>query len=289
LKVLCYSLIHNLRRDFKMKAKLLVAVPAIALSIALPATTFAGFYPADRQTYTCGATRADGTTPCEGADHVVFNSFTNNPVVGDERPFLAGSMNGANVTDTVNVKDGDIVNIRAYVHNNADPNKIGASAAVAKNVRIHVQLPTDSKANQTIVAFISADNANPGTINDTMQLAASGNMTVSYVPGSAKFQHSVDGTTQRLDTVDDTIVSKDGASLGAIKGCFEYSGYVTLQVKVSIPTTPKPPVTPPTTTTTTPTKLVNTGAGSVIGIFAAATAAGAAAYRVVLGRRLSRQ
>lgn len=275
------------------KAKLFVAVPAVALSIALPATTFAGFYPADRQTYTCSAAKPDGSVPCEGADHVVFNSFTNNPVVGDERPFLAGSLTGSNLVDTVNVKDGDIVTVRAYVHNNADPNKIGESAAVAKNVRIHVQLPTDSKANQTIVAFISADNANPGTINDTMQLAAAGNMTVSYVPGTAKFQHSVDGTTQRVDTVDDSIVTKDGASLGGIKGCFQYSGYVTLQVKVSVPSTPKPPVTPPTTTTTTPTPqptaLVNTGAGSVIGIFAAATAAGAAAYRFVLGRRLSRQ
>ena len=276
-----------------MKAKLLVAVPAIALSLALPATTFAGFFPADRQTYTCSAAQPDGSVPCEGADHVVFNSFTNNPVVGDERPFLAGSLTSSNITDTVNVKDGDIVTVRAYVHNNADPNKIGETAAVAKNVRIHVQLPTGSESNQTIVAFISADNANPGTVNDTMQLASTDKMTVSYVPGSAQFQHSVDGTTQRVDTVDDSVVNRDGASLGSIKGCFQYSGYVTLKVKVSIPSTPKPPVTPPTTTTTstpaTPTKLVNTGAGSVIGIFAAATAAGAAAYRVVLGRRLSRQ
>ncbi len=274
-----------------MKAKLLVAVPAVALAIAMPATTFAGFYPADRQTYTCEATKPDGTTPCEGADHVVFDSFTNNPKFGDERAFLDGSVNGTNA-DTVNVKDGDIVTIRAYVHNNADPNKIGEAAAVAKNVRIHVQLPTDSKANQTVVAFISADNASPVTINDTMQLAASGNMTVSYVPGSAQFQHAPDGVNVHTDAVDDSIVTKDGASLGGIKGCFQYSGYVTLKVKVSIPSTPTPPVTPPTTTTTTPaapTQLVNTGAGSVIGIFAAATAAGAAAYRFVLGRRLSRQ
>ncbi len=53
----------------------------------------------------------------------------------------------------------------------------------------------------------------------------------------------------------------------------------------------KPPqVTPPTTTvTTTPTQLVNTGAGSVISLFAAATAAGTVAYRWMLSRRLSRQ
>ncbi len=50
-----------------------------------------------------------------------------------------------------------------------------------------------------------------------------------------------------------------------------------------------PKVTPPTPTPQTPATLVNTGAGSVVGIFAAATAAGAAAYRFVLARRLTRQ
>lgn len=52
----------------------------------------------------------------------------------------------------------------------------------------------------------------------------------------------------------------------------------------------KPPVVvPPTTPPAQPTTLVNTGAGSVAGIFAAATAAGAAGYRYMLGRRLGRQ
>ncbi len=54
-----------------------------------------------------------------------------------------------------------------------------------------------------------------------------------------------------------------------------------------------PVVTPPTTITpassVTPSELPNTGAGSVVGMFAAVTAAGAAGYRFVLGRRLSRQ
>jgi hypothetical protein len=40
---------------------------------------------------------------------------------------------------------------------------------------------------------------------------------------------------------------------------------------------------------TQPTTLVNTGAGSTLGLFAAVTAAGAVAYRYMLGRRLSRQ
>jgi hypothetical protein len=59
-------------------------------------------------------------------------------------------------------------------------------------------------------------------------------------------------------------------------------------------TTP-PTITPPTTTTTTttpppaaPTALVNTGPGSVLGLFAATTLGGAAYYRRMLARRLTR-
>ncbi|MEO8104757.1 MAG: hypothetical protein ABI602_00270 [Candidatus Saccharibacteria bacterium] len=53
---------------------------------------------------------------------------------------------------------------------------------------------------------------------------------------------------------------------------------------------PATPVTPPTTPVTpVATVLPNTGAGSVIGIFAATSAVGAVAYRWFLGRRLSRE
>ncbi len=50
-----------------------------------------------------------------------------------------------------------------------------------------------------------------------------------------------------------------------------------------------PPSTPPTTTvvSTPPSELVNTGAGSVVGLFAAATAGGAAIYRRILRRRFN--
>jgi hypothetical protein len=262
-----------------MKKSLLIGLTAASLVVAVPATTFAGYFPADRQTYTCV-----NTNQCEGADHVVFDSFTNNPVVGDERPFFSGSLNGGNVQDNVVVKDGDIVTLRAYVHNNADPNKIGAVAALAHNVRIRVLVPNDSKANQNLVAFISAANANPGTINDTMSISGDRAMTLSFVPGSAKFDYAPDGKNRQLVSVGDNIVTGNGASLGDLNGCFQYSGYVTLQVKVSMPGTP---VTPPTTPAA-PTKLVNTGAGDVVAVAGGASILGAALYRRRLSRSLSK-
>jgi hypothetical protein len=62
--------------------------------------------------------------------------------------------------------------------------------------------------------------------------------------------------------------------------------------KVTFSSNTPPTVTPPTTTTTTPvapTALVNTGPGSVIGLFAATAIGGTAFYRRLLARRLSRQ
>ena len=253
-----------------------LGVTALGIAVALPATAFAGYFPADRPTYTCIT-----PTNCPGADHVVFNSFTNNPVVGDERPFFAGSLNGANVQDRIKVKNGDVIVLRAYVHNNADPAKIGKSAAIARNVKMKVLIPTASLKDQNLVSFISASNANPGTINDTMSLYGDNNFTLEYVAGSAKFDHKADGVNMVSEKLNDTIV-KDGTYLGDIHGCFEYSGYVTLQVKVNMPTTPvTTPETPKETpkTTPAPTKLPETGAGSVAAAVAAATVLGAALHR----------
>jgi hypothetical protein len=73
------------------------------------------------------------------------------------------------------------------------------------------------------------------------------------------------------------------------------SGGPQCQKQVTFSSNVPPIVTPPTTTPPTtptpaaPTALVNTGPGSVVGLFAATTAIGAVAHRWMLGRRLSRQ
>jgi uncharacterized repeat protein (TIGR01451 family) len=78
-----------------------------------------------------------------------------------------------------------------------------------------------------------------------------------------------------------------------VNGTSESATSASCSQKVTFAQNVPPTVTPPTTTTTppaaTPTTLVNTGAGNVVGIFAATSALGAGAYRFVLGRRLSRQ
>jgi hypothetical protein len=175
---------------------------------------------------------------------VQFDSFLNNPVVGDERPFLAGSLNGqGNVQDRVQVKDGNTIVVRAYVHNNADATKMGGEAnTLAKNVKFAALVPTGSGTDMNIVGFISADNASPKSINDTMSVYGANPFTLEYVKGSAQFTNKPDGKTQKTIKLSDSITTQQGASLGDILGCFEYSGYVTFTVKVHMPTTP--PKTP---------------------------------------------
>lgn len=55
------------------------------------------------------------------ADHVVFNSLTDNPTLGDERNFVRVRKAGTNDTlvDVLEVEPGDVVEVFVYYHNNA--------------------------------------------------------------------------------------------------------------------------------------------------------------------------
>lgn len=79
----------------------------------------------------------------------------------------------------------------------------------------------------------------------------------------------------------------------AVNGQDVTAGGIQCQKQVTFAPNTPPKVTPPTTPATpipaAPTALVNTGPGSIAGLFAVTAAAGAFAHRWMLGRRLSRQ
>lgn len=110
-----------------------IGLAAVAVTASVPATSFAAFGPANRATFTCST-----PTTCVGADYVAFNSFTNAPNYGDERAFFDGKdatdVNGK-FTDVMNVKNGQEVQLRVYVHNNADPKRTAAGQAIAKTCK----------------------------------------------------------------------------------------------------------------------------------------------------------
>jgi hypothetical protein len=115
----------------------------------------------------------------------------------------------------------------------------------------------------------STELTSTSPIGQTHQYAADGKYTVT---ATANFSVNVNGQIQTKSATSESCT----------------------QVVTFSSTTP-PTVTPPTTPVTppatpaAPTALVNTGPGSVIGLFAASTLGGTVLYRRLLARRLSRQ
>ena len=223
----------KLFNHFSKRAKLLTlgALLAITAVAVVPAITKAGSGP-DRPT----KAYHDGVA---GFDHVTFNSFTGVPNIGDERNFFNGSYpNGTAFTDPMpQVKNGDVLTLEVYVHNGADPSLNASGAGIAKNTKVRVALPGSVAKNQQATAYISADNAQPQTVYDTLDFgAANGGMFgLSYVPGSAHIQGNYINASLPDSVVTSGATIGTDALNGQVKGCFQQMVYVTLKVKVNMP------------------------------------------------------
>jgi uncharacterized repeat protein (TIGR01451 family) len=251
--------IRNMFNRLSKRSKILTSIAAGLVVIAVPAAVYAGYGPngADRVIY-------DFSNPAqrEGAfDAPRFNSYINTNVYGDERAFLDAKecvVNGADCyKDGIagGYKDQQPVNVdkeyivRAYVHNIANPSindnpaTPGANdgIGVAKNTRIRFELPdTEGVANGfTAQARISADNAIPTMVYDTVDLRNdSEQFNVSYVPGSAYIFNASHTDGLQLG---DEIMGQTGTMLGddvmngIYPGCFEFSAFVVIRVKVTAP------------------------------------------------------
>ena len=216
----------------KMPKKTITLTLAGIASLVFAGTVFA--WSPDRPTYTIE----------NPAPHVTFNSITNNPNYGDERTFFdakdAANTGKGGFVDKVNVQSGQEVLLRVYVHNNAadnlnDPNFTGPG--VAKNTKVRIHLPTASANALRANAYVSADNAAPKEVADTVDLAGNGAFSVSYVPGSAVAYTNAVPSGIKLN---DSIVTT-GAPVGynqadgVVPGCFKYDMIVTIKVKVQKP------------------------------------------------------
>ena len=180
------------------------------------------------------------------APHVTFNSITNNPNEGDERAFFEvkdaanTQMNG--FSGKAEVKDGQELLLRVYVHNNAADNLNGQNfdgKGVAKNTKVRIHLPTDTAPALRANAYISADNAQPKEVADSIDFMdlSGGNFKVEYIPGSA-IQYT--NAVPKGIKLNDSIVTTGApigysAADGIVPGCFQYSSIVTIKVKVKAP------------------------------------------------------
>lgn len=254
--------IRDIYRNLDKKTKSVI-LSIVAVSVALaPATgVLAGYGPtgADRTIY-------DFSNPAqrEGAfDGPRFNSYINTNVYGDERAFLdakecavasdacytQGQAGG--YVDKQTVQPGKEYIVRAYVHNIANPalntrddDHDGQPDGVARNTRIRLELPQGVANGFTMQARITADNALPQQVYDTVDLKNDQTaFDVEYVPGSARIYNSAFKDGYRLsDNIMTTGVplgfqpAAGSANLdGKYPGCFEYSSFVVVRVKITTP------------------------------------------------------
>lgn len=162
---------------------------------------------------------------------ITFNSISNGKI-GDEKNFVGAKVAGAAVdtwnANTINVKDGETYTIRLFVHNNSPK----GMKAVAKGVKATFSVPTTVAKSQTIIGYIDSSNATPNRYWDEVTLNASENIFLEYVSGSAKFNNNK-GTFALPNEVITSGATLGYTSMnGEIPGCYEYSGVVTIDVKV---------------------------------------------------------
>lgn len=215
--------------------------------------------------YAWGPNRATFTMQ-KPATYVTFDSITDNPDWGDERGFAlikdvtdAGSDNNNGTiasgndnrkfTETVEAKDGHTYMVKMFVHNNAAANY----NLTAKNTRLMVSVPTAAGNSSMIQGQIAADNCGANTSgaagspckfwDEAYLTGATGfNFKTSYVAGSARYYNNVKDFKTAGFTLDDGIITENGAKVGYnqmdgnVSGCFQYSGYATFLVKVTTDT-----------------------------------------------------
>lgn len=176
----------------------------------------------------------------------------------------------------------------AYAHSDQTPNEVNDSAnATITKENCTPPPPTPSYTCD----YLKATTGDNRMTTFTAGASASGGAQIKL------YRYDFGDGTATLVT-DKNVVqhqyAKDGQYAARVNVVFDVNGQNKVaggdQCAVAVSfTTPSTPSTPGTTTSGTPGTLVNTGPGEVLGVFALTTAAGAIAYRWMLGRRLGSQ
>lgn len=144
------------------------------------------------------------------------------------------------------------------------------------------ELGLTAEDNRTVkISNFGETAANGATYNHTVIDWGDKSSNTYTSPVGQTHQYAVDNTYNVTATAYFTV---NGQTVSATSA--DCAQPVTFTTPTGTGTTGTTPQTPPAAT---PTALVNTGPGSVLGLFAAATLGGAAFYRRLLARRLSNQ
>lgn len=175
------------------------------------------------------------------------------PVLGNETNFVGAREYTGKNEDVKNVwegteiiaEDGKTYLIRLYVHNNSS----GGMDSVAEDTKVRFYIPYTSSEQVTVNGWLTSSNATPTEYSDTVTFKSADGVPFSlyYEYGSALLENggfaSGDGialpdsiTNQgnpTNETEDEwTMIGYDALD-GKIPGCYEYTNYVTIKVKVA--------------------------------------------------------
>lgn len=233
----------------RLRSKLLATTLVLGAVIGIPIATHAGFFPG-RPTYDYNkfdASNLNCDDPnnqaadygrCGSLNGPVFNSFVNTPSYGDERYFTDGRRTdqpASATADTIpDVTEGSHqVTIRMYVHNNANQDTNASGKGIAHNTKVSLELPKNSGSALQAVGAISASNATPGEVSDTVYMTANRAFHVNYVAGSARLLRGTNSYALSDSIVSGGALIGDSVMNGDLPGCFDFAALVEVTVNVT--------------------------------------------------------
>ena len=211
------------------------ALTAIATAtVAIPAGLLA--WGPDRPTYTMA----------HPADHVTFNSITDNPVQGDERNFvqIRNVTTNSKFSENESLVPGNEYEVYVFYHNDAASNLNDAAhnyKGIATGAYMQAELPASVAAGSTgtINGYVGATNASPSKVWDeaTVKNTTGGAIDIRIESGSAKITKNGKTNGKTLPDALFTTGTPLGydALDGKVPGCTQYSGYVTYRFKADQP------------------------------------------------------
>jgi len=226
-----------------MKKQILIRLNMMLVAVLLPLASGGVAYAwgPERPTYTMESP----------ADHVTFNSITNNSAIGDEREFvrIVDKAAGGKYVTEMEIEANKDYEVYIYYHNNASRtlnDKAHNYKGVAYNTKLATDFPSKLAAGERgqVYASISSPTATPEKVWDEAFITAKEDMTLHYVTGSAKIHNSWDTNGAIVPTY---MFSPEGTYLGMnelngmIFGCGEFSGHIIYTIRTVAVNTPTPP------------------------------------------------
>lgn len=135
--------------------------------------------------------------------------------------------------DEIKVEDGKSYIVRLYVHNNSPK----GTDAIARDTSVRFFVPGGSAKEQVVNGWLNSSNASPNQYLDDVTFKSDNGVPfhLEYVYGSALLENggiaSGDGIILSDNIIDDGVQIGYDALDGNVPGCYEYTNYVTIEVK----------------------------------------------------------